>query len=164
MKALSRVFRSLFGWVSLPQCLTGGLVFWVPDVFLQLLRGEEFGHVDVKLLTILMPTATVASYLLQPVRVDKGAMIQAASSLLGVWLVAPWALTTAATFTGGGFSHPGDVLVSMSVIIMSTIIPIYTVILATYDGSLLAILLVTLALPAVGACRALFNHYVLRGA
>jgi hypothetical protein len=64
---------------------------------------------------------------------------------LGVLFLGTLAITLGATLRGGGFlEHPGSTLVG---VLLGTVIPIYAFIAATYDGSLYALMAVTLLMP-----------------
>jgi hypothetical protein len=65
--------------------------------------------------------------------------------LLGIWLLGGLAMTAGASFCGGGFAGPNGVMGTAIVIGMS-LVPIYTFVMATYDGSLGALLMVTVIL------------------
>ena len=62
--------------------------------------------------------------------------------MLGVWELGGYFILLSATFQGSGFKHMngGDVLMS----IVLPLIPVYTFIMATYDGSLGALIIVSL--------------------
>jgi Cu/Ag efflux pump CusA len=62
--------------------------------------------------------------------------------LVGVWLTGGLFTTLAATASGGGFVGTG--ILGSLLIVMLSVIPIVTYILAAYDGSLFALLAVTL--------------------
>jgi hypothetical protein len=59
--------------------------------------------------------------------------------LAGVWLFGGFFMLVGASFSGGGFTSARE---SVTTILLS-IFPMYTFIMATYDGALLALLLVT---------------------
>lgn len=63
--------------------------------------------------------------------------------LTGVWLFGGLFMTIGATFSGGGFMSPGGARGAVLVLLLS-LFPMYTFIMATYDGSLVALLLVTI--------------------
>ena len=63
--------------------------------------------------------------------------------LLGVWLTGGIFMTISATAGGGGFVGPDGVAGVLRVLLLS-LFPVYTCIMATYDGSLFALLAATL--------------------
>jgi hypothetical protein len=63
--------------------------------------------------------------------------------LLGVWLSGGIFMMISATAGGGGFVGPNGVAGTLLVLLLS-LFPIYTCIMATYDGSLFALLAATL--------------------
>src|SRR6266566_5786345 len=65
-----------------------------------------------------------------------------AAMLLGVWVTGGLFMMLAATASGGGFANPEGIRGSLWIIALS-IIPLVTYMLATYDGSLFALLAVT---------------------
>jgi len=66
--------------------------------------------------------------------------------IVGVWLLGGLFMMVNASFSGGGFRSNEGVRWAIQSILLS-LIPVYTYILATYDGALAALLVVTL-----GAC------------
>jgi len=58
-------------------------------------------------------------------------------------------MAAGASFSGGGFVAPGGMHTTASVLLLS-LLPMYTFIMATYNGSLLALLIVTLAMVVIG--------------
>lgn len=65
--------------------------------------------------------------------------------LLGVIFLGTLAMTIGATLRGAGFSvHPISTLLG---VLLGTVIPIYAFVAATYDGSLYALVLVSVLMP-----------------
>ena len=64
--------------------------------------------------------------------------------LAGIWLLGGLFMTMGASFSGGGLVGPDGARGVVFVLLLS-LFPGYTFIMATYDGSLLALLLVTVA-------------------
>jgi hypothetical protein len=62
--------------------------------------------------------------------------------LAGVWLLGGLFMASGASFSGGGFMMAGGVRAAGGVLLLS-LFPMYTFIMATYDGSLAALLLVS---------------------
>jgi hypothetical protein len=76
---------------------------------------------------------------------ERSARDTAIPMLVGVWLLGGLSMTIAATFGGGGFVGP-EGLRGAFVVIALSLVPIYTFIMATYDGSLGALMLVTVVM------------------
>jgi YD repeat-containing protein len=67
--------------------------------------------------------------------------------VLGVIFLGTLATAIGATIRGAGFSeHPGSTLLG---VLLGTVIPIYAFIAATYDGSLYALILVSILMPLI---------------
>ncbi len=72
--------------------------------------------------------------------------------LLGIWLLGGFLVMVSATFGGGGFAL-GDRLQTL----LMSLIPGIVYILATYDGSLGALLIVTVVPPIIWVARAVMR-------
>jgi len=122
--------------------VVGALSFWLPDLAIHVNAARNFGSPHVWLITILLPAIFLFAYVVaRRFGVKRDFKCVGAAMLLGVWLTGGLFMTLAATASGGGFVGTG-VLGSLLIIMMS-IIPIVTYILAAYDGSLFALLAVT---------------------
>jgi hypothetical protein len=64
------------------------------------------------------------------------------SLIAGVWIFGGLFMMTGASFSSGGFASPNGIKWAVMSMLLS-VVPIYTFVLATYDGSLFALLLVT---------------------
>ena len=131
-------------------CVVSGAVgFWAPDVLLQAKRGPQFSGRDVLLLSLLMPLAVLVSYciLFRLSKALRHAQSIAFFMLVGIWLLGSSAMMISATFSGGGFAGPAS---DVWPVIALGILPPYTLVMATYDGSLLALGMVTLVMLLVG--------------
>ncbi len=65
---------------------------------------------------------------------------------MGIWVLGPVWMTLNASFAGGGFSQA---MTWQSLAVPLRCFPFTTLMMATYDGSLLALGLTVLVLPAV---------------
>ncbi len=121
--------------------LLGAIGFWLPDVVLHALRGYNFDGRDVRIVTIASPVALLVTFFVVKWANKTTPRSQIIPSLIaGVWIFGGLFMTISATFGGGGFKGPaGGVMIA----ILLSILPIYTFIMATYDGALAALLLVT---------------------
>ncbi len=137
--------KGMKNWrAALWLALLGGLSFWLPDVTVHISEGRDFGSPQVRLTTILMPSTLLAAYLAgRRVTTRRNFKWPGAAMLVGVWLTGGPFMTLAATFSGAGFAGADGVRGGMLVFAMS-LLPPYTFIMATYDGSLGALLIVTI--------------------
>jgi hypothetical protein len=136
---------------ALLTVLLGATVFWVPDVLVHAGSGAAFGPAEVLLITMVMPILTLLAY----ARVDRRGTHtlrgwpRAGLMLVGIWVFGPTFMMISATFGGAGllgFSTWADWS-------MLLYVPAVTFILATYDGALGALLLITLVVPCAAALR-----------
>jgi hypothetical protein len=124
--------------------LMGALAFWLPEVILYACTKQA---VSGRLLTFLLPSCLLVVYLLILTLRPRGIAQPSASIFmaLGVIFLGTLAMTIGATLRGAGFlEHPGSTLVG---VLLGTVIPIYAFIAATYDGSLYALLSVSVLMP-----------------
>jgi hypothetical protein len=75
------------------------------------------------------------------------------SLIAGVWIFGGLFIMVGASFSSGGFASPNGIKWAVMSTLLS-VVPIYTFILATYDGSLFALLLVTSVAAVSWAVRA----------
>jgi hypothetical protein len=128
---------------TLKYVLLGATGFWLPDIFQHAVRAHKFNSRDVQIITVVMPLTFLGTYLAakwasrgaRPGRIGL-------SMLAGVWLLGGFCVTINASFSGGGFMGP-DGTRGAALLILLSLFPIYTFIMATYDGALGALLLVT---------------------
>jgi hypothetical protein len=123
----------------------GALAFWLPDVFVHLLRRKSFDSPDVWLLTVLMPLCVFAALYIFAKRLATSFSNGALRMLCGIWLFGGVFISIAGTFSDGGFAGPDGIRGGLIVIAMS-LIPLVTFMLATYDGSLGALAIATVVL------------------
>jgi len=136
--------KNPISWRVIKLAVIGAAAFWLPDLLWHLVRGEGFDRIDVLGVTILMPTALLVSYLLLR-RANRAApqRFQAWPLMLGVWELGGYFMLLSATLQHSGFRNmhgPSDFLMA----VLLPLIPIYTLIMATYDGSLGALIIVSL--------------------
>jgi hypothetical protein len=120
--------------------LLGGLAFWLPEISLYAWERTELNR---SLVTLLLPCTLVVAYALVSVCRSKDFPKPSAAifMLIGVWLFGSLAISIGVTFLGGGFAvHPGSALL---VVLLGTLLPLYVFIMATYDGSLYALIFAT---------------------
>jgi hypothetical protein len=125
--------------------LVGGVAFWVPSVFLHGAISCNSDLTVARLSTFLLPTTTCIAFaaLVFRKRLALSPLGVAASMLCGVWLLGSGPMVISATFCGGGFRAG---VPSALALIALGVLPPYAFIMATYDGSLGALIVTTLAL------------------
>ena len=132
-------------WRTLKLVCLGGTSFWLPDALWHGLRRSDFGGKDVLAITVLMPLSLLAMYLFVKNRQSNESRRDLGLSLmLGVWFLGGFFMAVGASFSGGGFAGPGGFKVG----VISTLLgflPPATCDMATYDGSLGALILATSA-------------------
>ena len=128
------------------MCLAamGACAFWLPDVIAHGAARARFDSHDVLVLTVLMPTLAAAAYLILRRRSGKSAL--AWPMLAAVWLSTGVFIMAGAMWSETFANSLGFAVLS---VVMGAV-PVYAWILATYDGSLGALVIVTIALGAWG--------------
>ena len=139
--------RPLREWRSM---LLGGVSFWLPDVIYHYLRKTELISTAIWEMTVTMPLLAMLTYatvLVVARHHGEGRQPLASSVLLGIWVLAPTMITLGTSFAGAGFRSG---LVSLVTVIFATaLFPIFALMMAGYDLTIPALLLVTIML--VGA-------------
>jgi len=121
----------------------GALSFWVPDIAVHLQAGPSFDARHQWAITILMPATFFLAYLIaRNFAIQRDFRWAGPAMLLGVWLTGGLFMNLAAMASGSGFAGASGIW--RLVVIVLSVIPIVTYILASYEGSLLALLAVTL--------------------
>jgi Na+-translocating ferredoxin:NAD+ oxidoreductase RnfD subunit len=126
--------------------LIGALAFWLPEIVLYAWTRQALNG---KLVTFLLPGSFLLTYLLvsilRPKQIPRpsGAVFM----VMGTLFLGTLAMTIGATIRGAGFwGHPGSTLLG---VLLGTVIPIYAFIAATYDGSLYALIFVSVLMPLI---------------
>ena len=125
------------------------IVFWAPSIIIHAVSKEHFESLEVLWLSLIMPIATLAALSLLA-RVRGEAKLTAILTSIFIWLIGPVCMFVAASFAGGGFvitPKPWHELVNLT-----TKFPIYTFLMSTYDGTLVAVAIITVALIARVCC------------
>lgn len=129
--------------------LLGALCFWGPELLIYALTRHE---TNWTVITYLLPSTLFAAYFL--VLFLRGARPENPSAAIymfaGVWLLGSTAILLGSTFQGAGLYGGAESLL----VVPMGLFPPYTCIMATYDGSLFA-LLFTLLLPL---CHTVFER------
>lgn len=124
---------------SLRLAIIGASCFWIPDVIVHGIAGYSFGRLHTIVVTFLMPVCMFAA-LAWVAKQSRQSLKQSTFLIVSaVWILGGAFMLTGATFSGGGFAQPGVVKT-----LLLSFIPVYTFVMATYDGSLFALLIATL--------------------
>ena len=126
--------------------LLGAVAFWLPEIVWYAWTRQELNG---KLATFLLPSGFLIVYLLISIFRAKRIVKPSAAifMVLGVVFLGMLAMAIGATVRGAGFwEHPSSTLLA---VLLGTVIPIYAFIAATYDGSLYALIFVSILMPVV---------------
>lgn len=138
--------------LALSFAVAGALSFWLPDVVVHIDAGPNFDSRHVWVCTILMPATFLFAYVVaRRLGMKRDCKRVGPAMLLGVWLSGGLFMTLAMA-SGTGFV--GVDAVGRLLIIVLSVIPVVTFILAAYDGSLFALLAVTLGALLLWGVRA----------
>jgi hypothetical protein len=128
--------------LTLSLAIAGALSFWLPDIAVHISAGPNFSSKHVWIISILMPAAFLLTYVCAGRLLMKSNVKWiCAPMLLGVWLSGGAFMMLAGMASGSDFI--GATGIWRIVVIVLSVIPIVTYILAAYDGSLFALLTVT---------------------
>jgi hypothetical protein len=123
-----------------------GVVFWPPSILVHAISGASFGafgFLAVNLLAIVATTVTVRR-LVRANNFPWSGQALLALHVTGVWVLGPACLLASASAGGGGSGQEG---LASALDARMLLFPPGTFIGATYDGTLGAVALVTVALP-----------------
>jgi hypothetical protein len=130
----------------------GSLSFWSPVVMVRFLFGGDWGVLfTVFPLTVLLPAlgSLVLEAFTQKFRQQRLGF--ACAMVLGIWITAPLFMTLASTAVPGQGFHMSGAWSYVGV--TTALFPLSVITMSTYDGSLFAVLLTTIALLAFSATR-----------
>ena len=125
-----------------------GLAFWMPDILTAVIRRAAFVDVIGPLpVTALLPAVLVAVYFVvrRYSRVAEPAPSVALFLGTGAWLLGPLSMTLANTFLGAGFST-GNSPENVGWVLLITVFPPGTFMMSAYDGSLGALILMSIVM------------------
>ena len=130
--------------VALTFAAIGAVFFWLPDLVVHAIYSRTFDTPQVVAITFLMPATLLGGYLVARRFAERFDFKRIdIAMLVGVWLTGGMFMFVGATPSGGGFASGGGFWVPVMVAALS-LIPIYTLMAAIYDGSLFALVAVTL--------------------
>lgn len=128
---------------TLAYILIGGVAFWAPDILIPAFRrSTAVDAIGALSMTILLPAVLVAVYFVirRYAKPDKQAPSIALFLGIGVWLLGPLCMMFAWTFVGGGFAK----MEGVGYMLLCSVFPPGTFMMSTYDGSLGALVLVSI--------------------
>lgn len=129
--------KGLFIW--------GALAFWLPEIVLHAWTRQELSR---KLVTLMLPSTFLLVYLLIAILLPKRIPKPSAAIFMVLGVVfGTLAMTIGATVLGAGFR--GDPASTLLAVLLGTAVPIYAFISATYDGSLYALIFVSILMPLI---------------
>jgi hypothetical protein len=142
---IRRIFRSL------SVSIAGGVIFWTPSVFMHSVAAKDFSGLHAIALSCLIPSLTMTGFVSVwwLYRKMAHAASVALTMLIGIWLLGPLMMLIGASFSGGGFSKAG----MWEVVAMTALFPVFTFMMSTYDGTLLALLLVSGCLAMIASSK-----------
>ena len=121
----------------------GGLLFWSIDGLMNLLGEALSTKIWIGLKSLLLPTLSVTCFqlLIRKLKAEKEDFLVIASFMVvGIWLLSPFYLCVL-----GIFSETGMNLKSLGWLLI--VFPMTAVMVSTYSGGLLGLILVTIVLP-----------------
>jgi hypothetical protein len=127
-------------WLKL--LLLGSVSFWTPDVIVHSIAGHSFSVVHATILTFLLPVAFGCAYLLAVRQYRDSAVPIFLPMVIGVWALGGLFMTVGTSFCGGGLAYLWSLEAWRDVLL--GFLPPFTFIMATYDGSLVALLFASL--------------------
>jgi hypothetical protein len=129
--------------MALSFAAVGALSFWLPDIAIQAHAGPNLDSRHAWAITLFAPAVFLLAYIVARNFALKAKFNRLGPTmLLGVWVSGGLFMTISALVSGNDFIG-GTGLWRLAIIPMS-IVPIVTFILASYEGSLFALLAITL--------------------
>jgi len=116
--------------------------FWAPDTLVHAIRAYKFESSGVIVISIVMPLSLLLVLALAKRAMHVDPLKHIGAILAGVWFLGGLFMMLGASFSGGGFNGSQGWRWAITSTLLS-LFPPYTFVLAIYDGSLLALLLVT---------------------
>jgi hypothetical protein len=124
--------------------LYGAFFFWMPDVLIHAIARNNFDTVHVWLVTAACPLVLVVGYfVIAHFSIQRISSMHPGLMILGMWCGGGIAIMLASSFAGAAFASADAWRSSMVISLATVIFPPFTAMLATYDGSLFALLIGT---------------------
>jgi hypothetical protein len=140
----------LFKIENLRWMLYGALLFWTPDILVHGVTGQKFD--DIWLVTLLPPLLCILGYCWLAYRsTTELTGLQPGLMLLGIWCAGGIGTMLASSFAGGGFAGANQWHDATGISLATIVFPPLSFMLATYDGTLFALLGITLLLSLEAA-------------
>ncbi len=118
--------------------VAGAVSFWLPDVVVHMIARGAFDRSHIWTITFLLPATFLLAYFSWQRCANLRVGWASIAMLAGVWLSGGLFMMISATVSGGGFATSG---VGGAVFVLAiSVIPIFAIDMATYDGSLFALL------------------------
>lgn len=139
--------------LTLLFALTGAVSFWVPDIAVHAHAGPALDSRHIWTLTILSPLTFLFAYLVaRRFAANQQFRCPGAAMLSGVWLSGGLFMTLAAVISGSELI--GGTAIGQTLVLVISVIPIVTLIMASADTSSIALLGVTIGALLVFGVRA----------
>lgn len=139
--------------LALWLALGGAFSFWLPDVAIHIAARRSFNALHVRVVTFLLPAAFLCAYLAaRRYAAKRDFKWVGAVMLLGIWLTGGLFMMVAASAAGGGFAGPDGVKGGFVLAMLGALPPV-TCMIATYDGSLGALIAVNFGALVFWAIR-----------
>lgn len=129
----------------------GSTAFWLPDLIVHAIAGSNFDKRQLWVVTAISPISLLVTYIILRPRAELSGLRHVGVAMLcGVWLLGGVFMFAASSFAGSGFARldSGSML-----LLLCSFLPPVTCMMATYDGSLFALLGATLAAVVILVVR-----------
>ena len=128
-------------WVFAAVFFQAALAFWLPSIVVHAMRGPRFGVLDMMIISVACPgTAAIVFAALSLLERGCSLAWRASTFLLGVWIWGPPSMTVSAAISKGGLHMLSDL---EGFVFLWAFFPVTTPMMATYDGSLFALIMTT---------------------
>ena len=131
-------------WVFAAVFFQAALAFWLPSIVVHAMRGPRFGVLDMMIISVACPgTAAIVFAALSLLERRCSLAWRASTFLLGVWIWGPPSMMVGGAFSGGGLHALSDL---GGFVFVWACFVVSTPMMATYDGSLFALFIITVLL------------------
>jgi hypothetical protein len=137
------ITKRIFEKRNLRWAVYGALFFWTPDILIHAIKRYQFDNPI--LVSLACPLTLVSGYFIVAFfSAGEISTLHPALATIGIWCTGGFATMLASSFAGGGLANPDGWLVAVGISFLTVVFPPLTLMLATYDGSLFALLVATL--------------------